>query len=79
MLRVKKIYQFLGEKIHLGIDPACWYTGMGEPVLDKRLAQVELTCNEKVLDPRMTLATVKHFFWKSSGDVVIAYRSKIIS
>ncbi|CAG9831269.1 unnamed protein product [Diabrotica balteata] len=39
--------------------------------------QIELTCNEQVLDPLMDLRTVKHFIWKSSSDLTLYY--KIIS
>ncbi|CAG9864987.1 unnamed protein product [Phyllotreta striolata] len=36
--------------------------------------QIELTCNEQVLDPAMDLRTVKHFIWKSSTDLTLFYR-----
>ncbi|XP_028140755.1 WD repeat-containing protein 48 homolog [Diabrotica virgifera virgifera] len=36
--------------------------------------QIELTCNEQVLDPLMDLRTVKHFIWKSSSDLTLYYK-----
>ncbi|KAI1284988.1 WD repeat-containing protein 48 [Halotydeus destructor] len=36
--------------------------------------KVELLCQEQVLDANMDLRTVKHFIWKSGGDLVLHYR-----
>ncbi|XP_044727853.1 WD repeat-containing protein 48 homolog [Chrysoperla carnea] len=36
--------------------------------------QVELLCNDQVLDPSMDLRTVKHFIWKSTADLTLYYR-----
>ncbi|KAH9406935.1 WD repeat-containing protein 48 [Tyrophagus putrescentiae] len=36
--------------------------------------RVELLCQDVVLDPNMDLRTVKHFIWKSGGDLVLHYR-----
>lgn len=36
--------------------------------------QIELTCNDQILDPLMDLRTVKHFIWKSSSDLILCYR-----
>ncbi|XP_022912484.2 WD repeat-containing protein 48 homolog [Onthophagus taurus] len=36
--------------------------------------QIELTCNDQVLDPSMDLRTVKHFIWKSSADLTLYYK-----
>ncbi|XP_071495123.1 WD repeat-containing protein 48-like [Diadema antillarum] len=38
--------------------------------------KVELLCQDQVLDPNMDLRTVKHFIWKSGGDLTLLYRSK---
>lgn len=35
-----------------------------------------LCCSWKVLDPNMDLRTVKHFIWKSGGDLTLHYRQK---
>ncbi|VEN34270.1 unnamed protein product [Callosobruchus maculatus] len=36
--------------------------------------QIELTCNDQVLDPSMDLRTIKHFIWKSSSDLTLYYK-----
>lgn len=36
--------------------------------------QIELTCNNQVLDPSMDLRTVKYFIWKSSNDLTFYYK-----
>ena len=36
--------------------------------------RVELLCQEQILDPNMDLRTVKHFIWKSGGDLLLHYR-----
>jgi len=35
---------------------------------------IQVLCRDKVMDPRMTLASVKHFTWKSSADILLTYR-----
>lgn len=59
ILRVKKITRFLAEK--LSLDAA-------------HEARLELTCNGKVLLPHVNLGSIKNCIWKSSGELVIAYR-----
>ncbi|XP_054154026.1 WD repeat-containing protein 48-like [Oppia nitens] len=45
---------------------------------DERLSiaeeKVELSCQEMVLDPNLDLRTVRHFIWKSGGDLVLHYK-----
>lgn len=36
--------------------------------------KVELLCQEQLLESNMDLRTVKHFIWKSGGDLVLHYR-----
>ena len=36
--------------------------------------KVELLCQDQLLDPNMDLRTVRHFIWKSGGDLVLHYR-----
>lgn len=36
--------------------------------------KVELLCQDQVLDPNMDLRTVRHFIWKSGGDLILHYR-----
>lgn len=35
---------------------------------------IQLYCRDQCMEPSMTLASVKHFYWKSSTDVVLTYR-----
>ncbi|RWS28076.1 WD repeat-containing protein 48-like protein [Leptotrombidium deliense] len=35
--------------------------------------KVELYCQDQLLDPNMDLRTVRHFIWKSGGDLVLHY------
>jgi hypothetical protein len=36
----------------------------------------EISCNDTVLPPNMTLAVVRQFVWRQSGEVVMYYRRK---
>lgn len=38
--------------------------------------KVELYCNGQKLDDQLDLRTVRHFIWKSGGDLVLHYRNK---
>ncbi|KAI8906949.1 WD40-repeat-containing domain protein [Gorgonomyces haynaldii] len=68
MLRMKKVLMFIGEKLNVTIDPYSW-TLEGKPT-----KYVQILCNDKVMSPRTTLATVKHYYWKSGGDIILHYR-----
>lgn len=35
--------------------------------------KVELYCNDQKLDDNLDLRTVKHFIWKSGGDLILHY------
>lgn len=35
--------------------------------------RVELYCNDQKLDETLDLRTVKHFIWKSGGDLILHY------
>lgn len=35
--------------------------------------KVELYCNDQKLDDNLDLRTVKHYIWKSGGDLVLHY------
>jgi len=37
---------------------------------------LEILCNDQLLSPTMTLATIRAHFWKSGSDVVLTYRYK---
>lgn len=36
--------------------------------------KVELLCQDQILDANMDLRTVRHFIWKSGGDLVLHYK-----
>lgn len=36
--------------------------------------KIELLCQDQILDPNMDLRSVKHFYWKIGGDLIIHYR-----
>jgi WD repeat-containing protein 48 len=36
--------------------------------------RVQLLCQDQLLDPNMDLRTVKHFIWKSGGELILHYR-----
>lgn len=75
MLRIKKVFMFLVDKLGFNIDPLCMFTGSGSaPEANPKAMNIELLCNDRALNSRLTLATVKNFYWKASGDVVIHYR-----
>lgn len=38
--------------------------------------RIELYCQDALLDSNMDLRTVKHFFWKNPGDLVLHYKPK---
>jgi hypothetical protein len=37
---------------------------------------MELVCNEQSLNPKMTLATVRHIMWKSGGEMTLHYQKR---
>uniref|UniRef100_A0AAY5ETK4 WD repeat-containing protein 48 n=2 Tax=Electrophorus electricus TaxID=8005 RepID=A0AAY5ETK4_ELEEL len=39
--------------------------------------KIELMCQDQVLDPNMDLRTVKHFIWKSGGDLTLHYKQNL--
>lgn len=43
---------------------------------DFDLDQIEVLCGDTVLPMSMQLATVRAYYWKSGGDVVLSYRMK---
>jgi hypothetical protein len=73
MLRVKKLYGHIQERLDVSIDPACWYVGLEIPKFDPKMTKMVMHCNDKLLKPNMTLATVKNLFWKSGTDIQIIF------
>ncbi|XP_020579105.1 WD repeat-containing protein 48 [Phalaenopsis equestris] len=46
----------------------------GQKLWQKRKPSIEILCNNQVLSPDMSLATVKAYIWKKSEDLVLNYR-----
>ncbi|KAG5928958.1 hypothetical protein E4U53_002549 [Claviceps sorghi] len=68
MLRVKKILAYVAERIEDEPDEA----NRDELAPEEYL---ELYCNDQLLDPLMSLATIRTHVWKSGNDVVLYYKA----
>uniref|UniRef100_A0A8C2HV10 WD repeat-containing protein 48 n=1 Tax=Cyprinus carpio TaxID=7962 RepID=A0A8C2HV10_CYPCA len=85
MLQVRKVMEHVYEKIiNLDSESQTGAASAEKPSEQKEeedmavLAEekIELLCQDQVLDPNMDLRTVKHFIWKSGGDLTLHYRQK---
>jgi len=61
-LRVAKVTVYVVNKLNLKLTDV-------EPV-----DYIEILCNNEVITPETSLATVKKFYWKSSEEVMLKYR-----
>ncbi|KAK5988658.1 UBP9-binding protein [Cladobotryum mycophilum] len=68
MLRVKKILAYVAERI----EPE---SQEEDPDALKPEEYLELYCNDKLLNPTMTLATLRTHVWKGGSDIVLHYKS----
>ncbi|OAA44307.1 WD repeat protein [Metarhizium rileyi] len=68
MLRVKKILAYVAERIEEVPEGA-------EPDALLPEEYLELYCNDQLLDPLMSLATIRTHVWKSGNDVVLYYKA----
>uniref|UniRef100_A0A8C1T168 WD repeat-containing protein 48 n=1 Tax=Cyprinus carpio TaxID=7962 RepID=A0A8C1T168_CYPCA len=86
MLQVRKVMEHVYEKI-INLDTESQTTSssandkLGEQEKEEDVAviaeeKIELMCLDQVLDANMDLRTVKHFIWKSGGDLTLHYRQK---
>uniref|UniRef100_A0A8C1XEL1 WD repeat-containing protein 48 n=1 Tax=Cyprinus carpio TaxID=7962 RepID=A0A8C1XEL1_CYPCA len=86
MLQVRKVMEHVYEKI-INLDTESQTTSSsandkpGEQEKEEDVAivaeeKIELMCLDQLLDPNMDLRTVKHFIWKSGGDLTLHYRQK---
>uniref|UniRef100_A0A8C8IA88 WD repeat-containing protein 48 n=1 Tax=Oncorhynchus tshawytscha TaxID=74940 RepID=A0A8C8IA88_ONCTS len=87
MLQVRKVMEHVYEKIiNLDNESQTGASGNNDKPSEQQkeeedvavLAEekIELLCQDQVLDPNMDLRTVKHFIWKSGGDLTLHYRQK---
>jgi WD repeat-containing protein 48 len=70
MLRAKKILGYVSERI----DPVPLDEVVNSSAL-KPEDYLELYCQNQLIPPNMTLATIRAYVWKTGGDVVLYYKS----
>jgi len=65
ILIVRKVIGYVISKLNLQL-----------PVLPETPIEcyIEIVCNDKVLDPDMSLATIKQFLWRSNDELILLYR-----
>ncbi|KAM3452069.1 hypothetical protein MY3296_004806 [Beauveria thailandica] len=71
MLRVKKILGYVAERI----EPP---PGPDDDSADAQMdpaEYLELYCNEQLLEPTLTLATLRTHIWKGGNDIVLYYKT----
>lgn len=68
MLRAKKIIGYVSERIEDPSDPE-------DSTTMKPEEYIELLCHDQVIDPNMTLATLRVHVWRTGGDVLLFYRA----
>ncbi|KAL7976462.1 hypothetical protein Chor_008411 [Crotalus horridus] len=72
MLQVRKVMEHVYEKI-INLDNESQTTSSSN---NDKTGEQEKEEDIAVLDPNMDLRTVKHFIWKSGGDLTLHYRQK---
>lgn len=68
MLRARKILSYVAERI----EPASELTG---PDAMKPEEYLELYCQNQLISPTMTLASIRAHIWRGGGDVVLFYKA----
>ncbi|KAF4447646.1 hypothetical protein F53441_8850 [Fusarium austroafricanum] len=68
MLRVRKILSYVAERIEPPLEEP-------EENLMRPEEYLELYCNEQLLSPVTTLATLRTHLWKGGNDIVLHYKS----
>jgi WD repeat-containing protein 48 len=73
MLRARKILAYVAERI----EPAPMPSKAGKEVAPplKPEEYLELWCQNQVIPPTMTLATIRAHIWRGGGDVLLFYRA----
>ncbi|KAF1761818.1 hypothetical protein GCK72_010075 [Caenorhabditis remanei] len=67
MLQVKKVMEHVYDKVLSNSDAS-------SIPISQIHTKIEMYCNEQKLEPEMDLRTVKHFFWKQSGELLLYYK-----
>ncbi|KAF8533140.1 hypothetical protein BDD12DRAFT_866837 [Trichophaea hybrida] len=77
MLRAKKIIGYVAEHLQLPFMSVSFSPELNDGEETPRYEDwLELVCNNQVVAPTMTLATMRSYIWKTGGDVVLYYRKK---
>ena len=67
MLRARKIMGYVAERIEPAPNPNVPSMAPEE--------YLELYCNNQLIPPKMTLATIRTHIWRGGGDVLLHYKS----
>lgn len=73
MLRARKILAYVAERIEPGPIPS--KAGKDPPSPLKPEEYLELWCQDQIVPPTMTLATIRAHIWRGGGDVLLFYRA----
>ncbi|KAI8715705.1 hypothetical protein NCS52_01078800 [Fusarium sp. LHS14.1] len=68
MLRVRKILAYIAERVEPPLEE-------GEEETHKPEEYLELYCNDQLLSPVTTLATLRTHLWKGGNDIVLYYKA----
>lgn len=68
MLRAKKIIGYISERIEDPPNPE-------DTMAMKPEEYIEILCHDQVINPNMTLATLRVHVWRTGGDVLLYYRA----
>lgn len=72
MLQMRKVIEHVCEKMIVNVvdENSTSVNQEQKTVINK----VELYCNDQKLDENLDLRTVKHYIWKTGGDLVLHYQ-----
>lgn len=84
MLQMRKVIEHVCQKMMANVmdenssvnqEPGTNAKGISSPSEQSTypIDKVELYCNDQKLDDNLDLRTVKHYIWKSGGDLVLHY------
>jgi WD repeat-containing protein 48 len=68
ILRAQKVMNYVAQRLGLIDEKAVGDAARGQDL-------VQITCNDHVLQPQDSLATVRKYYWKKSDDVELVYKS----
>jgi WD repeat-containing protein 48 len=71
MLRARKILAYVAERIEPGPPP----DAKQDPNALRPEEYLELYCNNQLVPPTMTLATMRAHVWRGGGDVLLFYKA----